>query len=37
MGPMILKEMKYKLYYGDARGDILPPPHGTDTSCSVVK
>ena len=25
MGPMILKEMKYNLHYGDVRGDVLPP------------
>ena len=37
MGPMIPKEMKYNLYYGKVRGDVLPPPHGTNTSCSVVK
>ena len=29
MGPMIRKEMKYNLHYGDVRGDVLPPPHGT--------
>ena len=27
MGPMIPKEMKYNLHYGDVRGDVLPPPH----------
>ena len=37
MCPMILKEMKYNLHYGDVRGDVLLPPHGTNTSCSVVK
>ena len=37
MGPMIPKEMKYNLPYGDVRGDVLPPPHGTNTSCSAVK
>ena len=37
MGPMIPKEMKYNLHYGKVRGDVLPPPHGTNTSCSVVK
>ena len=26
---MIPKEMKYNLYYGDVRGDVLPPPHGS--------
>ena len=35
MGPMIPKEMKYYLYYGDVWGNVLPPPHGTNTSCSV--
>ena len=28
MGPMIPKEMKYNLHYGEVRGDVLPPPHG---------
>ena len=37
MGPTIPKEMKYNLHYGDVRGDVLPPPHGTNTSCSVAK
>ena len=37
MGSMIPKEMKYNLHYGDVRGDILPPPYDTNTSCSVVK
>ena len=32
---MIPKEIKYILYYGDVRGDVLPPPDGTNTSCSV--
>ena len=36
MGPMIPKEMKYNLHYGDERGDVLPPPHGTNTGCSVA-
>ena len=36
MGPSIPKEMKYELHYGDVRGGVLPPPHGTNTSCSVV-
>ena len=35
--PVIPKEMKYNLHFGDVRGDVLPPPHGTNTSCSVVK
>ena len=34
---MIPKEMKYNLHYGKVRGDVLPPPQGTNTSCSVVK
>ena len=34
---MIPKEIKYNLHYGDVRGDVLPPPHGTYTSCSVVR
>ena len=34
---MIAKEMKYKLHYDDVRGDVLPPPHGNNTSCSLVK
>ena len=37
MGPMIQKEMKYNLYYGEVQGDVLPPPHDTNTSCSIVK
>ena len=37
MGPMIPKEMKYNLHYGDVREDILSPPHGTNTSRNVVK
>ena len=37
MGQMIPKEMKYNLHYGKVRGDVLPPPHDTNTSCSVVK
>ena len=37
MGQMIQKEMEYNLHYGKVRGDILPPPHGNNTSCSVVK
>ena len=37
MGLMIPKVMKYNLHYGDVWGDVLPPPHGTKTSCSVVK
>ena len=36
MGPMILKEMKYNLHYGNVRGDVLRPPHGTNTSCSKI-
>ena len=36
MGPMIPKEMIYNLHYGKVRGDILPPPHGTNTSYSVI-
>ena len=27
--------MKYNLHYGKVRGDVLPPPYGTNTSCSV--
>ena len=34
---MIPKEMKYNLHYGKVHGDVLPPPHGTNTICSVVK
>ena len=34
---MIPKEMEYNLHYGDVRGDVPLPPHGTNTSCSVVK
>ena len=37
MGPMIPKEMKNNLHYGEVRGDVLPPPHGTNTICSVAK
>ena len=39
MGSMILKEMKHtcNLHYGEVRGDVLRPPHGTNTSCSIVK
>ena len=25
MGPMITKEMKYNLHYGEVQGDVLPP------------
>ena len=35
MGPMIPKEMKYDLHYSDVRGDVLPQPYGTNTSCSI--
>ena len=28
---MITKEMKYNLHYDEVRGDVLPPPHGTNT------
>ena len=34
---MIRREMKYNLHYVDVRGDVLPPPHCTNTSCSVAK
>ena len=37
MGCMIPKEMKNDLHYSDVRGDVLPPPHGTNTSCGIVK
>ena len=37
MGCMIPKEMKNDLHYGDVQGDVLPPSHGTNTRCSVVK
>ena len=37
MGQLILKEMKYNMHYGDVRRDVLPTPHGYNTSCSVVK
>ena len=36
MGPMIPKEMKYNLHYGDVLEAVLPPPQGTKTSYSVV-
>ena len=46
MGPVIPKEMKCNLHYGDVRGDVpLPPPsppppnphtHGTNTSNRVL-
>ena len=26
MGPMLPKEMKYNLYYGEVWRDVLPPP-----------
>ena len=35
MEPKIRKEMKYILHYSDAREDVLPAPHGTNTICSV--
>ena len=35
MGPMISKEMKYNRHYGDVRGDILSPLHGTITPAAV--
>ena len=25
---MVQNEMKYNLYYGEVRGDVLQPPHG---------
>ena len=37
MGPMIPKEMKYNLHYSEVRGDVLPPPHGTNTSRIALK
>ena len=37
MGPMISKETKYKLHYGKVQGEVLPPSHATNTSCSVEK
>ena len=37
MIPMIPKEMKYNLDYGEVRGDVLSPAHGTNTSWSAVK
>ena len=33
----IPKEMKYNLHYGEVLEDILRPPHGINTSRSVVK
>ena len=36
MSPMIPKEMKYNLHCGDVRGDVLPPPYGTNTSSNEV-
>ena len=30
MGLVIPKEIKYNLHYGDVRGDVLQPPHGTN-------
>ena len=37
MGPMIPKEMKSNLHYGEVRGDFLWPPHGINTSYSVCR
>ena len=37
MGPLVPQEMKYNLHYGDVRGDVLPPPHNTNTSLREVK
>ena len=37
LDPVIPKETKYDLHCCDVRGDLLPPPHDTNTSCSVVK
>ena len=34
---MIPKEMKYNVHNGKLRGDVLPPPRGRNTNCSVVK
>ena len=34
---MIRREMKYNLHYVDVRGDVLPPPHCINISCSVAK
>ena len=28
--------MKNNLHYGDVRGDVPPPPPGTNTSCRVL-
>ena len=37
MGPMIAKEMRYNLHHGDVRGDVLPPPHGSNMSFSLKR
>ena len=31
---MITKDQEYKLQYSEVRGDVLRPPHGTNTSYS---
>ena len=36
MGPIITKEMKYNLHYGEVRGIVLRPPDGTSTSCTIL-
>ena len=28
---------KYNIQYGEVRGDVLRPPHGTNTRCSEIK
>ena len=35
MGLVVRKEMKYNLHYGEVRRDVLRPPHGTNTSCTL--
>ena len=34
---MIPKEMKYNLHYGEVRGDVVPPPYGTNTSKALLQ
>ena len=36
-GPVISKEMKYNLHYGEVRGDVLRPPHGVYVNKIKVK
>ena len=36
MGSVIPKEIKYDLYYGEARGDVLRPQHGDTVAMTNI-